>query len=46
MLEEKVANKGKEITEYREKHQILVQGQAKSGPAQGQGGSKAGVLVG
>merc|ERR1711935_461032 len=34
-LEEQMDTKAKEITAYREKHQILVQGQAKAGPPGG-----------
>ena len=45
MIEEKMSEKAKEITSYREKHQILVQGMSKAGPAQGAGGGKSGVLV-
>merc|ERR1712117_388733 len=37
-LENQIENKAKEITAYREKHQILVQGQAKAGPPGGSGG--------
>merc|ERR1712060_932111 len=44
-LEEQMDSKAKEITAYREKHQILVQGQAKAGPPGGAGGSRAGVLA-
>merc|ERR1711935_124020 len=44
-LEEQMDTKAKEITAYREKHQILVQGQAKAGPPGGAGGSRAGVLA-
>merc|ERR1712176_30771 len=43
-LEEQMNTKAKEITEYREKHQILVQGQAKAGPPSGNAaGNRAGV---
>merc|ERR1712098_643737 len=44
-LEEQMDSKAKEITAYREKHQILVQGQAKAGPPGGSGGNRAGVLA-
>merc|ERR1711962_174646 len=44
-LEEQMETKAKEITAYREKHQILVQGQAKAGPPGGAGGNRAGVLA-
>merc|ERR1712193_547829 len=44
-LEEQMDSKAKEITAYREKHQILVQGQAKAGPPGGAGGARAGVLA-
>merc|ERR1712157_208879 len=45
-LEEQMATKAKEITAYREKHQILVQGQAKAGPPGGASGAgRAGVLA-
>merc|ERR1712002_450807 len=44
-LEEQMETKAKEITAYREKHQILVQGQAKAGPPGGSGGNRAGVLA-
>merc|ERR1711970_73067 len=44
-LEEQMDSKAKEITAYREKHQILVQGQAKAGPPGGAGGNRAGVLA-
>merc|ERR1712170_116596 len=42
-LEEQMDTKAKEITAYREKHQILVQGQAKAGRPGGSGGNRAGV---
>merc|ERR1712220_269 len=42
-LDEQMEAKAKEITAYREKHQILVQGQAKAGPPGGSGGNRAGV---
>merc|ERR1712242_208343 len=35
--EKQIEAKAKEITAYREKHQILVQGQAKAGPPGGSG---------
>ncbi|CAG5104910.1 Oidioi.mRNA.OKI2018_I69.chr1.g1662.t1.cds [Oikopleura dioica] len=38
-------DKAKEITAYREKHQIMVKGMAASGPATGSGQGKSGVLV-
>merc|ERR1712242_150407 len=44
-LDEQMEAKAKEITAYREKHQILVQGQAKAGPPGGSGGNRAGVLA-
>merc|ERR1712157_120583 len=44
-LEEQMDTKAKEITAYWEKHQILVQGQAKAGPPGGSGGNRAGVLA-
>merc|ERR1739838_6429 len=44
-LDEQMEAKAKEITAYREKHQILVQGQAKAGPPGGSGGNHAGVLA-
>ena len=40
-----LANFSSEITEYREKHQIMVKGMAASGPATGSGQGKSGVLV-
>merc|ERR1711970_866698 len=45
MIEEKMQTKAKEITNYREKHQILVQGQAKAGPPAATGQGRAGVLA-
>merc|ERR1712025_653823 len=45
MIEEKMQVKAKEITDYREKHQILIQGQSKAGPPAGTGGGRAGVLA-
>merc|ERR1711931_12145 len=44
MIEEKMQAKAKEITDYREKHQILIQGQSKVGPP-GSSGRQAGVGV-
>merc|ERR1711970_1501389 len=44
MIEEKMGEKAKEITNYREKHQILIQGQSKVGPP-GSSGRQAGVGV-
>merc|ERR1739848_313822 len=44
MIEEKMQVKAKEITDYREKQQILIQGQSKVGPP-GSSGRQAGVGV-
>merc|ERR1711920_286895 len=44
MIEGKMQTKAKEITDYREKHQILIQGQSRVGPP-GSSGRQAGVGV-